>query len=186
MDDKKIYALLLGSIKQDDKKAYFHFVSVKRTSRISELSISKSVDSYKVNYYRFKKVINDNRIGINQINQTLRQVKETIQLINCSTSFDLMYPLTITSAFGFIASLESFFVFFYSKETDYFKAFAYSTFGTISILITAFCVYRNSLKILREARLQRLKNYLEDFIEDCKQESNLSLKHDEVELEYLS
>lgn len=80
MDDKKVYALLLDSIRQDDKKNYFHFVSIKRTSRISDLSISTSIDSYKANYFSFKKTISDHRIELSQLKQAHRQVKETIQL----------------------------------------------------------------------------------------------------------
>lgn len=53
-------------------------------------------------------------------------------------------------------------------------------FGVIALLSTVFCTYRNSRKVLREARLQRLKNYLEDFIEDSKQEQNLKIERDEV------
>lgn len=180
MDDKKIFSLLLDSIKQDDKKTYFHFVSIKRTSRISDPSILTSIDSYKANYASLKKMINEHGIEVSQLKQTLRQVKETIQLLNCSSVFDLTYPLMITATLGFLHSLNSFIVFFLSKETDPFNTFAYSSLGTVSVLIAAFCVYRNNRKVIREARLQRLKNYLEDFIEDSKIEISLNLERDEL------
>lgn len=179
MDDKKIYALLLDSIEQDDKKTYFQFASIKRTSRISNPSISTSIDSYKVNYASFKETISEHAIVVTQLKQTLRHVKETIQLINCSTVFDLTYP-SIVSTGLIVPSALLIYAISNLSEMQVINTNKQALIGAAALLSTAFCVYRNSRKVLREARLQRLKNYLEDFIEDSKQEQSLSIECDEL------
>jgi hypothetical protein len=161
MNDAELIDLLLDVVKQDDKRNYFGFVKVRSNSKMSPENIVVTSASFDENYKRIKCIID----GANLDKKYLRYLKGKLMeggfFTELSTSFDL-YNGALA---GFFASILAIIIFIDNsgpKGIWWVKAFL----TTVVLGAASFSLFRRSQTNAQKVHLQRLKSYLDVYLDN--------------------
>ena len=158
MDDKELLDLLCDCVKQDDKRNYSGYVKVSSNSKLKISNIEKTCLLFDENFERVKCVLDGAGIGKQEIIHIKGRVEEGELLTELSTSYDFYSGALI----GFFSSI-LLIVFTYKSVEPTWIA------GSLSVIVlaaVAFSQYRQSQTNNQKVRLQRLKNYLNIYLEN--------------------
>lgn len=161
MNDAALIELLLDSVKQDDKRKYFGFAKVRSNSKMNIENIAITCASFDENYKRVKCILDGAGIDKQHLRYLKAKVSEGGFFTELSTSFDL-YNGALAS---FMSSILIITILIDNGGPDgvWWVSACLSTFVLAAV---TFSLVRRSQTNSQNIRLQRLKNYLEIYLDN--------------------
>ena len=161
MKDSELIDLLLEAVKQDDKRNYFDFVTVRSNSKMSLENIELTSDNFDGNYQRVKCVLDGASLDKRYLRYLRGKMTEGGLFTELAQSFDYYNGAIV----GFVASLFAL-VTYLANGGEQGMWWVKAVLSAIVLGAASFSLYRRAQTNTQNIRLQRLKNYLDIYLDN--------------------